>query len=151
VRYRGVSAALSRQEVQAWHGLLRVHTSLVRDVDSELRAAHGLPLSSYRVLQEMAAAPGGRLRMGELAERTMLTRPGLSGLVDRLERRALVERHRCEGDARGLYAEITAEGRRLLEQARTTHLESIRDQFTGRLTAAQLEQLGDVWRRLLRD
>ena len=52
-------AALSPTEAAAWQGLLRAHAALVRDVDGELRAAHGLPLSWYDVLCEVASAPGG--------------------------------------------------------------------------------------------
>ena len=150
VRLPGVSVALSPVEVQAWQGLLRTHAALVTDLDRELRAAHGLPLSSYIVLHELAAAHG-RLRMGDLANRAMLTRPGLSGLVDRLEHAGLVERRPCDGDARGTYAAITEEGGRKLERAEVTHGEAVRRRCTGRLTEAQLGALGDVWCRLLDD
>ena len=46
-------------------------------------------------------------------QRVLLTPAGLSGLVDRLERAKLVERRPCDGDARGTYAVVTAEGREL--------------------------------------
>jgi DNA-binding MarR family transcriptional regulator len=140
---------LSPPEAAAWSGLLRTHAALVRDVDGDLRAAHGLPLAWYDVLCELAEAPGRRMRMGELAARVRLTRAGLTGLVDRLEARGLVERRPCDGDARGTYAVATAEGMRQLEVAHTTHRDAIRRRYTGRLTRAQLEQLGGVWRRLL--
>jgi DNA-binding MarR family transcriptional regulator len=140
---------LSAPEAAAWSGLLRAHAALVRDVDGDLRAAHGLPLAWYDVLCELAAAPGRRMRMGELADRVMLTRAGLTGLVDRLEGRGLVERRPCDGDARGTYAVATAAGMQQLEVAQTTHRDAIRRRYTGRLTRAQLEHLGGVWRRLL--
>jgi DNA-binding MarR family transcriptional regulator len=140
---------LSPPEAAAWSGLLHAHAALVRDVDRDLRAAHGLPLAWYDVLCALAAAPAHRMRMGELADRVMLTRAGLSGLVDRLERAKLVERRPCNGDARGRYAAATAEGLRQLEHAHTTHRDTVRRRYTGRLTPMQLEQLGGVWRRLL--
>jgi DNA-binding MarR family transcriptional regulator len=150
VRYRCVSTskALTKYEARAWTGLLRAHAVLVRDVDRELRAAHDLPLSWYDVLAVVAAEPAGRLRMGELAQRVMLTRAGLSGLVDRLERAHLVERRRCDGDARGTYAVVTGEGRRLLERAYPTHRDAVRTRYTGRFDDAELELVGHVWERV---
>jgi DNA-binding MarR family transcriptional regulator len=142
------SPELTRSEITAWTGLVRAHATLVREVDRELRAAHGLPLSWYDVLCEVASAPGHRLRMGELADRVMLTRAGLSGLVDRLEHARLVERRRCHGDARGTYAVVTAEGLQLLERARRTHRDAIRRRYTGRLDDTELGLIGRLWERL---
>jgi len=149
-RYRFVCASngLTAREERAWTGLLRAHAALVRDVDNELRAAHGIPLSWYRALAEVAAAPGERLRMGELAGRVMLTRAGLSGLVDRLERARLIERQSCDGDARGSYAVLTPEGSRLLERAGQTHREAIRRRYTSRLDERELGLLGGLGDRL---
>jgi DNA-binding MarR family transcriptional regulator len=86
--------------------------------------------------------------MGELAERVMLTRPGLSGLVDRLERARLIERRPCEGDARGTYAVITADGLRMLKHAKPTHRDAVRRRYTGRLDEAELGVIGRVWERV---
>lgn len=127
---------------------MRAHVVLVRDLDTELRAAHELPLHWYLVLHELAAAPPPGIRMGELAERALLTRPGLSGLVDRLADAGLVERRPCDGDARGTYAAITELGRRRLERAEVTHGEAIRRHYTGRLDDCELDLIAAVWERL---
>jgi DNA-binding MarR family transcriptional regulator len=140
--------ALSPTEAAAWQGLMRAHAALVRELDRELRAAHGLPLSWYDVLREVAAAPGGRIRMGELAEKVMLTPPGLSGLVDRLEHANLVERRRCDGDARGTYAVVTRAGMRRLDHAGATHRDAIRRRYTSRLDDAELVLIGRMWQRV---
>ena len=58
---------LSPLELAAWRGFLRVHAELVRELDAELQAAHGLPLHEYEVLLTVDNASGGRLRMTELA------------------------------------------------------------------------------------
>ena len=142
------SGALSAHETAAWQGLLRAHAALVRDVDRELRAAHGIPLSWYDALCEVASAPGGRLRLGELADRVMLTRAGLSGLVDRLQRAGLMERQSCDGDARGTYAVLTAKGSQLLERAMRTHRDAVRDHYTSSLDDTELDLLGRLWDRL---
>src|SRR3954471_22091839 len=86
---------LSEAELGAWRGFLRVHSALVKALDAELLQAHGLPLSSYEVLINLEAAPGHRRRMSELAESVLLSRSGMTRLVDRLEREGLIERDQC--------------------------------------------------------
>ena len=113
---------LTGTELGAWRGLLRVHAALVRELDAELDAAHDLPLSSYDVLIYLQAAPGRRLRMAELADSVLLSRSGVTRLVDRLEREGLIVRDTCASDGRGLYAVLTDEGEALLASARPTHL-----------------------------
>src|SRR3954463_3420344 len=98
---------LSPAELGAWRGFLRVHSTLVKALDAELQEAHGLPLSSYEVLITLRTAPGRRLRMAELADRVILSRSGMTRLVDRLEREGLLERDKCDSDARGFFAVLT--------------------------------------------
>src|SRR5215203_6569077 len=128
--------------------MLRVHSSLTKELDAELSAEHGLPLSSYEVLLYLADAPDGRMRMSELADSVLLSRSGLTRLVDRLERQGLLKRERCESDARGLFAEITPEGRRAFAAARTTHLDGVRRVFLNRFSRDELRMLGWLWQKL---
>lgn len=141
-------APLTGLELAAWRGLLHAYGSVVGRLDAELEREHGLPLTSYEVLISLADAPGGRLRMGELAEQLLLSRSGLTRLVDRLERQGLVRRSRCESDGRGLFAEITRAGREKLARARPFHLAGVREHFLERLRRADLEALAAAWKRL---
>ena len=136
-------------EQAAWGGFLRAHSELTRALDAELVEAHGLPLSSYEVLLRLARVPEGRLRMSELAESVLLSRSGLTRLADRLEKSGLIARQECRTDQRGLYAVITAEGRRVFEDARRTHLASVRERFLAELSPEEQGLLGEVWERLL--
>ena len=77
-------------------------------------AARGLPLSRYDVLLNLAEAPGGRLRMQELSASVLLSKSGLSRLVDRMVAAGLVRRERCEDDRRGWFAVLTDQGRSAL-------------------------------------
>jgi DNA-binding MarR family transcriptional regulator len=140
--------ALSPAEAAAWQGLMRAHAALVRYVDRELRAAHGLSLSWYDVLCEVASAREGRIRMKELARGVMLTPAGLSGVVNRLEGANLVVRRPCEGDARGTYVVVTTEGLRQLQRAERTHRNAVRHHYTSRFDRAELELVGTVWNRV---
>ena len=99
-------------ELGAWRGLLRVHASVLKELDAELEAAHGLPLTSYEVLIQLADAPDHRMRMCDLADSVLLSRSGMSRLVDRLERDGLLCRAACTNDARGAFACITQVGAR---------------------------------------
>jgi DNA-binding MarR family transcriptional regulator len=141
-------AELVERELAAWRGFLRAHREVVAHLDDELQRAHDLPLSSYEVLLYLADAPEGRLRMGELAERLLLSRSGLTRLVDRLERRDLVVRERCQEDARGLFARITSSGRELFEAAQPDHLDGVRRHYLSRLTDEDIEHLTVAWRRI---
>ena len=141
---------LAREELAAWRGLLRTHASLTRALDEELTSGHGLPLSSYEVLLRLDAAPAGRLRMSELADPALLSRSGVSRLVDRLEKDGLLRREKCDDDGRGAYAAITASGRRVLDEARDTHRACVRGLFLERLSAAELRLLAELWARFER-
>jgi DNA-binding MarR family transcriptional regulator len=139
---------LDKEELAAWRGMLRVHAALTRALDAELVERHGLPLNSYEVLLFLADAPSGRMRMSELADSVLLSRSGLTRLVDRLERDCLLEREQCEEDARGYFAALTESGRALFAEARRTHLAGVRERFIDRLSRDDLGTLGELWEKV---
>ena len=143
------STLLTPRELDAWRGLLRTHAVLERRLDAELEAAHGLGVTSYEVLMYVGDAPDERLRMHDLAEKVLLSRSGLTRLVDRLESGGLLCRAACPQDARGAFAVLTAAGRAKFDAARPTHLDGVRRWFLDRLDAAEQEQLGALWERML--
>jgi len=141
--------ALSERELAAWRGLLRAHASLIRELDAELEAEHGLPLTSYEVLLHLADAPEGRMRMSELADSVLLSRSGLTRLADRLEREGLIERQNCPDDARGAFAVITPGGRARRRAAAVTHLAGVRERFLDHFSSDEQKLLGGLWERVL--
>src|SRR5215218_7467306 len=140
---------LTATELAAWRGLLRVHSAVAKRLDAQLESEHELPLSSYEVLINLQAAPGRRLRMAELADRVLLSRSGMTRLVDRLERDGLLVRDVCASDARGCFAVLTDAGDELLARARTTHLDGVHQAFLSHLAEDDLRQLAGVWERVL--
>jgi DNA-binding MarR family transcriptional regulator len=139
---------LTLGELRAWRGLLRAHACLAKRVDAQLDLCHGLPMTSYEVLNHLQEAPRERMRMCDLAEQAQLSRSGLTRLVDRLERDGLLERCSCDHDARGSYACLTDSGRQRLEDARGTHLAVVRAHFLSHFSEEELGVLADMWERI---
>jgi DNA-binding MarR family transcriptional regulator len=139
---------LSREELGAWRGFLRVHSKLVADLDRELELAHGLPLRAYEVLLHLETAGEQRLRMAELAGSVLLSQSGLTRLVDRLERDGLVQRVPCAEDRRGQWAVLTDAGLQALHDARPTHLAGVRRLFLEPLDAGDLRALARCWNEI---
>ena len=142
------SAPLRAAELDAWRGLLRAHSALTKTLDAELEAEHALALSSYEVLLRLDAAEQRRMRMCDLAESVLLSRSGITRLVDRLERDGLVARDSCPADARGSFAVLTPAGALRLRSARATHIEGVRRHFLARFSAGELEVLAGLLVRL---
>ena len=142
-------ARLDAAELAAWRGFLRVHSALIKELDAELEAQHGIPLSSYEVLIALADAPEQKLRMAELADKALLSRSGMTRLVDRLQKQGLLDRERCEMDARGSFAHLTERGQRLLAEARPAHLAGVRERFLRHLGEDEKAALAEVWERLV--
>jgi DNA-binding MarR family transcriptional regulator len=142
------AAQLAPAELRAWRGMLRVHSRLVKVLDARLDQDHGLPLTSYEVLVHLSEADGDRMRMCDLAESILLSRSGLTRLVDRLEREGLIVRDTCTSDGRGCFAVLTDEGEELLAHARPTHLSGVRERFLRHFSEAELLQLAAFWERV---
>jgi DNA-binding MarR family transcriptional regulator len=134
----------------AWGALLRVHATLVPLLDRELQAAHRLPLAWYDVLLELNAAPGRRLRMGELGERVVLSRTRVSRLVDEMTSAGLLTREANPDDRRSAFAVLSPQGRTLLRQAAPTYLRGIQQQFGDPLSASELSTIKDALDRVIR-
>lgn len=140
---------LSPAELAAWRGFIRVHATLVHELDHGLEAAVGLSLRAYEVLLHLEHAPERRLRMSELASSVLLSQSGVTRLVDRLEAEGLVLRVRCQADRRGLWAQLTEAGVARLRAARPTHLAGIRSLFLDRFSEPELQELAAVWERIV--
>jgi DNA-binding MarR family transcriptional regulator len=124
--------------LDAWRAFLGAHARLFRRLDDELRLEHDLSLPEYDTLLHLAEAPGRRLRMSRLASLVLLSKSGVTRLIDRLEADGSVERLQCAHDARGAEAVLTDEGLRRLRRASTTHLRGIERYFVDVLEPAEL-------------
>lgn len=134
-----------------WRTLLRSYAHVTRRLETELTAEHALALSWYDVLVQLVEAPERRLRMTELADRVLLSRSGLTRLVDRMVAEGLVRREPSATDARGFYTVLTDKGFERLRAASSTHLRGIREHMVSKFTAAELAELGRLLGRLESD
>src|ERR1700732_3696324 len=131
---------LSADEQQAWRATVHLSQLLMRQLDRDLNA-HGLNGHDYEILVELSEAPDHRLRMTELADATSQSRSRLSHQISRMENRHLVRRDDCEGDKRGTFAVLTAEGMAAIERGAPYHVENVRRHFIDRLSAQQQEEI----------
>jgi DNA-binding MarR family transcriptional regulator len=139
---------LTVEELAVWRMLQRAQVRITRHLEAELLVAHDLPLASYEVLMQLAEAPERRLRMNDLAGRVLLSRSGLTRLIDRLQRDGLVARQACADDARGLFAVLTGPGAARLAEATPTYLRGIRSQFLDLLGTGEIGQVRDMLAKL---
>lgn len=121
-----------------WRSFLHAHARLARRLDEDLRSRHALSLQEYETLLHLAEAPDRRLRMGRLADSLLLSKSGVTRLVDRLVEDGLVERTSCSSDARGAEASLTGSGLARLRAAAPTHLAGVRDHFYAAIDGADV-------------
>jgi DNA-binding MarR family transcriptional regulator len=143
-----ISDRLQGSALEAWRSFLQSHASIVRELDAELMAVHGMTTRDYEVLLYLAQAPDRRLPMSALASSTMLTRSGITRLVDGLVAAGFIERVACPNDARISYARLTELGYEKLREAGATHIASIHRLFLEHFTPEEIDQLASLLGRL---
>ena len=121
--------ALDQGREEAWRAFITAYAAAVEGIERGLSEAGLPPLSWYDVLLELSAAPGRRLRMHELARAVVLSRSGLTRLVDRLEKAGLLRREPDPADGRGSFAVLTDEGARMRERMWPVYARGIAEHF----------------------
>jgi DNA-binding MarR family transcriptional regulator len=129
-------------------GLLRGHAALVRKLNAELIADHGITINDYDVMAQLMRAPERKMRRVDLARSVVLSASGITRLLDGLERDGWVCKASCTSDGRITYAVLTDEGQAKYRAARATHLASVRELFADRYSCDELEQLAELLGRL---
>jgi DNA-binding MarR family transcriptional regulator len=132
----------------AWPAFVSACAFLITRIEERLRVAELLELAWYDVLWALERAPRGRLRMHELAAKTVITRSNLTRLVDRLEAASLVARDRNCTDRRGAFAVLTMSGRAMRRRMWTVYGPAIRELFDCHLNAVEALQMRGIFARL---
>lgn len=144
-----MTEALSRNGLQAWRRLLTAHSRATAAIERDLEAAGVLPLGWYDVLFALHEAPGNCLRMHELADAVVLSRSGLTRLVDRLDKAGYVTREACPEDRRGQHAVLTPKGKAALRKTWPVYERSIRDHFARHFSDAESRRISTLLQRAI--
>lgn len=142
--------AIPDKQMDAWVKFVHAHARLMNTLSSDLDKAGEIPLGTYDVLVQLSTA-GGKLRLKDLLGRVILSQPGLSRRVERLETAGLVERRPDPTDGRGVIVVLTRAGRYALRSAAVIHMTGIEREFTGTLSDEEAETLQRVFGRVLPD
>jgi len=140
--------SLEHGREEAWRALITAHAAMVERIERELSEAGLPPLGWYDVLLELWRAPGRRLRMHELAHAVVLSRSGLTRLVDRLEKEGLLRREPDPEDGRGSFAVLTDEGARMREKMWPIYAEGIAKHFGAHISDEEAEVITRVLGRV---
>jgi DNA-binding MarR family transcriptional regulator len=140
---------LEQSRLIAWRSFLTAHAALINQIEHELQEAEVVPLAWYDVLLTLYEAPNRRLRMNELASAIVLSRSGLTRLVDRLEAEGLLSRERCGTDRRGAFAVLTDKGLAALRRTWPVYEKGIVKHFARYVSDYEAHALTEVFQRVL--
>jgi DNA-binding MarR family transcriptional regulator len=126
---------------QAWRSLARTHAAVSSRLQDALAQAELPPLAWFEMLAAIAGADGQAMKMGELADALVITRGGLTKLVDRLVKAGLVERTFCDTDRRVSYATLLPAGAELLDEMVPVVSGELELAFAARLSERQADDL----------
>ncbi len=140
---------IDNNRLAAWQAFLQTHSGVLKTLEREMEGEQRLPLTWYDVLAWLSHAPKGQLRMQTLANSVVLSRSGITRLVDRMILAGLVKRQSCPSDRRGWYAIITAKGRDAFESARPGHLRGIQEHFLNYLSDEDIQALRSALSKIL--
>lgn len=136
-------------QLSAWRLFLQTYRRVLDELSDELEERQGLPLAWYDVLIQLYRSPEHRLRMNELAGSILLSKSGLTRLIDRMEKAGMVERASCPTDRRGSFAVLTPRGEEVFKEAAPIHLEGIARHFTDHLTPEEAGIMVAAFERIL--
>ena len=136
-------------QLEAWYWFQKTALLLVERINQELEATQQISIQWYDVLIELYEAPDHRLRLHELAEKVLLSRSGLTRLVDRLETAGYLLREVDPADRRGFYAIITEHGIDAMRHAWPIYARGIKQHFAAELSADEAELFARVCARIL--
>lgn len=134
----------------AWPLFLRTYSVLMDRLEDELRSEGGLPLAWFDVLAQLQDAPDGRMRMQDLADSVLLSKSGLTRLVDRMANEGLLDRVSCPADRRVVYAATTTKGRKAFQKAAPIAARGVQEHFAAKLTSTEEKALASAFKKILR-
>jgi DNA-binding MarR family transcriptional regulator len=139
---------LSADEELLWRSLMRLTITVPRAMSEDLERSSGLNGTEYLVLMHLSEAPGRRLRMSDLADRTALSPSRITRAVDLMASRGLVSKQPSPDDGRSMLAALSGQGVAVLQRAYPHHLQSVRCNIFAPLAGDEVSKLAPVLHRL---
>lgn len=130
--------------LKLWVVLSRAHASISAHAVAHA-ADHGLSLTEFAILE--ALYHRGRMVLGEIQRRILVSSGGITFLVDRLAEKSLVVRQECPEDRRAKYVSLTREGTRLIRELFPSHARTLAAAMRS-LTAEEQEEATRLLRSL---
>ena len=141
--------ALRVEHEKAWRGWLRAHALLVRTLDADLRAEHGMTLLTYDALVQLSEAPRRQLYMKDLADALVYSASGVTRIVDGLERAGYARRAPDPLNRRATCVILTRPGLTALEAASSTHVRGVTQHFAAHTSGDEARALARVFRAIV--
>jgi DNA-binding MarR family transcriptional regulator len=139
---------LSEAEIRGWEAFIRAYAATSHVLERAAETRGGLPLGEHFLLVQIARGPQSGVRPTDLAERSLLTKSGITRALDRLEADSLIERRICPSDKRGYLVVLTPKGRHLLRRAAPSHIRAIAKHFAEPLSSHELEVMTAALERI---
>ncbi len=144
-----MKANLPETQLEAWRKYYVSFWRVFAAIEADLAAASLPSLSWYDALYQLYLAPERRLRMSALAQGALLSRSGLTRLVDKLEKEKLIERQACPADGRVQHAQLTAKGVELLRKIWPVYRTGIAKYFAPHVSDAEAKEIAAVFGRIV--
>jgi DNA-binding MarR family transcriptional regulator len=140
---------LTEDEQRDWRSWIAATLLLQDQLGRDMFEQHGLSFADYEILVQLSEHPQRRMRMSDLAERTLSSRSRLSHQISRLETAGLVTREQCSDDRRGTFAALTEQGWDTIVAAAPDHVASVRQHLLNPLGPDRFAELGRMCRDIL--
>jgi DNA-binding MarR family transcriptional regulator len=135
-------------EQNAWGGFLGAYGRMNRMIEEDLQSHSHITHVEFEILLRLSWTENHRVRIQDLAAESVITRSGVSRVVERLEKAGLVTREEAPEDRRGAYAVLTKEGAARFEKAIKAHVAFVRENFLSKFSDKELNQMSAFWKRL---
>lgn len=125
----------------AWATFFEAHAHSINQIEKSLSVSAPLSLHEYDVLLTLDRAPEKKLRFSDLTTKSIFTKSGITRIMKRLVDRGFIDRHKCESDGRGVFAELNKKGAKALKDTWAIYSKEILKIFEPALTQAEGKQL----------
>ena len=141
-----MAADRDNERRHAWRDVFEAHAAIMELLTAELKDEVGISVTEYDVLLHLSEMPHP-VRMHELAEAVVISKSGLTRVIDKMERDELLRRVPIAGDRRSMAISMTRAGEGVFQDARTVHRRGIKKYFIDHVSEEEAKLIRDVFGR----